>query len=137
MTKRLTLLLATATLLLATALAGWTPAAEAHDGGGGGGDEVIRTGNCSGRADWKLKAKARDGGFEVEYEVDSNRVGQTWHYTLRQNGTVRAQGNRVTRGPSGSFSVERRMPNTAGRDSFVGTARNLRTGQTCSGTLTV
>jgi hypothetical protein len=134
--KKLTLSLLTAALLCgATLIGGIAPAGA--DGAESGGDAIIRTGNCSGSADWKLKAKARDGGYEVEYEVDSNRRGQVWRYTLRQNGVVLSQGTRTTQPPSGSFSVERRAPNTAGADTFVGTATNVRTGQTCRGTLTV
>ena len=55
--------------LVMGALAG--PAA-AKDG------EVIRTGDCSGRADWKLKGAPDDGRLEIEFEVDSNRIGQTY-----------------------------------------------------------
>jgi len=134
--KKLTLSLLTAALLCAATLVGGIAPAGA-DGAESGGDAIIRTGNCSGAADWKLKAKARDGGYEVEFEVDSNRRGQVWRYTLRQNGVVLAQGTRTTQPPSGSFSVERRAPNTAGADTFVGTATNVATGQTCRGTLTV
>ena len=36
----------------------------------GGGKEVLRTGNCSGSADWKLKLKLDDGRIETEFEVD-------------------------------------------------------------------
>lgn len=134
--KKRTLALLTSALLCGAALVGGVAPAGA-DGAESGGDAIIRTGNCSGSADWKLKAKARDGGYEVEYEIDSNSRGQAWRYTLRQNGVVISQGTRTTQGPSGSFSVERRAPNTAGADTFVGTATNLRTGQSCRGTLTV
>ena len=44
----------------------------------GGADATIRTGSCSGSADWKLKAKHDSGVIETEFEVDSNRTGQTW-----------------------------------------------------------
>jgi hypothetical protein len=133
--KRHTHLRATV-VLAASALVGWAPSASA-DSGSGRGDDIVRTGNCSGRADWKLKGKARDGGLEVEFEVDSNRVGQRWNFTLRQDGVVRAQGVRTTTAPSGSFSVERRVPNTAGPDRFVATATHRASGQTCRGTLTL
>ena len=134
--KKLTLVLLTAALLCGAALVGAVPPAGAS-GAESGGDAIIRSGDCSGSADWKLKAKARDGSYEVEFEVDSNRRGQVWRYTLRQNGVVLSQGTRTTQPPSGSFSVERRAPNTAGADTFVGTATNVATGQTCRGTLTV
>ena len=132
MKKKLSLFLAAVALVAGTGIVGLGSPADASGGGA-----TIRTGNCSGRADWKLKGKARDGGFEIEYEVDSNRRGQVWAYTIRQNGVVLAQGTRTTLPPSGSFSVERRAPNTAGPDTFTATARNTVSGQTCSGTLTL
>ena len=44
-----------------------TAPASAKDGDG----RVIVRGDCSRRADWKLKAKPDDGRMEVELEVDS------------------------------------------------------------------
>jgi len=134
MTKTLRTAIATAVLLAGPTLVGLAGPADAS---GGGGDAVIRTGNCSGAADWKLKAKARDGGLEVEWEVDSNRNGQTWTWQLRRNGTRFARGTATTRAPSGSFSVERTTGNAPGTDRIVGMATNTRTGQTCRGVLTV
>ena len=52
------------------------------------GDAIIRTGNCTGASDWKLKAKPDNGKIEVEFEVDSNVNGQTWNVTLKDNGSV-------------------------------------------------
>mgnify|MGYP003552627133 CR=1 FL=1 len=116
---------ATATTVLA--------AAPAHAGG----DEVINTGNCSGTADWKVKAKFRDGGIEFEGEVDSNRNGQVWSWRIKHNGSVSAHGQSTTRGPSGSFSVERRMVDLSGTDQFVFRAVHNATGQVCRGTLSI
>ena len=65
-----------------------TAPASAKDGDG----RVIVRGDCSKRADWKLKAKPDDGRMEVELEVDVNRVGQSWTWTLRSNGSVFASG---------------------------------------------
>ena len=84
-------------LLMIGGLAGTAPAA-AKDGDG----RVIVRGDCSRRADWKLKAKPDDGRMEVEFEVDSNRNRQVWTWTLRSNGRVFASGKRTTRAPSGS-----------------------------------
>jgi hypothetical protein len=94
---------------------------------------VQRQGNCSAGADWKLKAKSDDGRIEVEGEVDSNRNGQTWRWRIKHNGTTSARGRATTRGPSGSFSVERRMVNLAGRDRFVLRAVHAGSGQVCRG----
>ena len=83
-----------------------------------GGDDVRRSGSCSASTDWKIKAKPDDGRIEVEAEIDSNRNGQTWRWTLRHEGNVAATGRSTTHAPSGSFSVERRTSNTAGADTF-------------------
>ncbi len=98
-----------------------------------GGDDVVRRGSCSGSADWKLKAKPDDGRIEVEGEVDSNRVGQSWNWRIKHNGTVSARGTATTRAPSGSFSVHRRMVDLRGTDTFVFRARNPRSGEVCRG----
>lgn len=127
----------TSTRLAAAALAGLalvattTTAAQAK-----GDDAVRRSGTCSGSTHWKLKAKADDGQVETEYEVDSNKNGQVWKVTLRHDGDVAFTGRRTTQAPSGSFSVERRLPDHAGADVVRASARNVDTGERCSGTLT-
>ncbi|WP_426566110.1 hypothetical protein ACPPVT_05995 [Angustibacter sp. McL0619] len=99
--------------------------AQASDG------DVVRRGSCTGSTDWKIKAKPDDGRIEVEAEIDSNRVGQSWNWVLRHNGSVAASGRSVTRAPSGSFEVERRTPNAAGTDSFTFRAVNSVGGEVC------
>jgi hypothetical protein len=103
------------------------PAAQAK------GREVIRTGPCSGSADWKLKVKQDDGRLEVEWEVDSNRSGQVWRVRVRDNGVRVVATRAVTRQPSGSFSVERSIANRPGTDRVVARARHLGGGQVCRG----
>ena len=101
------------------------------------GDDVRNAGSCSAASDWKLKAKPDDGAIEVELEVDSNVVGQTWSFTIKDDGVKVATGTRTTTGPSGSFSVERTVPDRAGADRFVATARNAATGEKCRATVTL
>lgn len=100
------------------------------------GVRVQTSGDCAARTDWKLKAKNDDGRIEVELEVDSNRNGQRWAVTVKDNGVKVWSGHRTTRAPSGSFSVEKRIANRAGADRIVATAKNLRTGETCRASLT-
>lgn len=88
---------------------------------GGDDAEVRSAGQCTGGARWELKVKEDDGGVEVEFEVDSDVVGQAWDYTLRGPGGVLSSGTRSTTAPSGSFSVEVRAAGTV-TDTFVGTA---------------
>jgi len=96
--------------------------------------DVIRTGNCSNSSDWKLKLSPDNGRIEVEFEVDTPKIGQTWNVTLKKNGTAFFQGMRTTQAPSGSFTVRRVTSNPAGTDSFVGRAVNQTTGEVCRGT---
>lgn len=113
--------------LVATLVLSLAPAASA------GGREVIRTGSCSAASDWKLKVKPDDGRIELEFEVDSNVSGQRWNVTIRQNGDRIFRGSRITQGPSGSFSLERRPADRAGTDAFVARATNPGTGERCVG----
>jgi hypothetical protein len=98
---------------------------------GGDDDRVITTGACSAGADWKLKVKTDDGRLEVEGEVDSNRAGQTWAWTLRHNGSVSDRGTSTTTARSGSFEVERKVVDLAGTDRIA--FRATYAGQTCRG----
>ena len=98
--------------------------------------EVLKTGKCSNGATWKLKAKNDDGRIEVEFEVDQNLAGRRWNVTLRRDGAVVFRGARVTRAPSGSFSITRRIANPAGADRLTVIAKAAR-GGTCRAALTV
>ena len=103
-----------------------------HGGARGGDDDrVINTGSCSSGARWKLKVKTDDGRLEVEGEVDTNRAGQAWAWSLRHNGSVSARGTSTTTARSGSFEVERKIVNLAGTDRVV--FRATYAGQTCVG----
>ena len=115
--------------------AGMSTAPAAFASGGGGG--VIKTGSCSASSDWKLKAKHDDGRIEVEFEVDSNVVGQTWKVKLADNGTTFFKGTKTTVGPSGSFEVHKRTANQAGTDVIKANATNPSTGETCMGSVSL
>jgi hypothetical protein len=97
---------------------------------------VIRTGKCSNGANWKLKAKHDDGLIEVEFEVDQNVNGRRWNVVLRRDGRAVFRGTRITRPPSGSFEVNRRIGNPAGSERIVATAR-AAAGGTCRGAVTI
>jgi hypothetical protein len=100
-----------------------------------GGDAVEARGTCGAGVTWKLKAKHEDGRIEVEYEVDSNRVGQLWTVSLTDN-TVRVfSGQRRTVAPSGSFTVRVLTADRAGTD--VIRSRATFGTQTCTGAVTV
>jgi hypothetical protein len=112
--------------VLAAMVLAETPAT-AHDDG----DEIRREGTCSRGTEWKVKAKEDDGRIEFEGEVDSNQNGQSWRWKMKHNGSISAQGTSTTKGPSGSFEVERKLTNLAGTDLLVFKAKNLGSGERC------
>lgn len=99
--------------------------------------ETIRTGQCSGSADWKIKAKPDNGRIEVEAEIDSNQSGQTWRWTLKHNGSRSARGTSITTGRSGSFSLQRKTVNLPGTDTFKFRAVRNSGGQRCIAKITL
>ena len=106
-------------------------------GGGGGGGGVKATGKCTASSTWKLKAKVDTSNLQVEAEVDSGHVGQTWAWRLADNGTAVASGKAKTVAPSGSFSVARLTPNLAGKDRITLRATNAATGESCTGVVSL
>ncbi|MDX6539146.1 MAG: hypothetical protein QOI71_756, partial [Gaiellales bacterium] len=114
----------TAAAALAVSIA---PAASAK-----GGDGTRVAGVCSGPSSSVLKAKHRDGGLEVEFEVDQNRSQVRWNVELMRNGKSAFAGTRSTGAPSGSFTVVRHL---AAGSSPVIRARATRNGETCTATL--
>jgi len=95
--------------------------------------DVVKTGACSGASDWKLKLSPDNGRIELEFEVDQNKVGATWAVRIKQNGTRIFAGKRVTKAPSGSFTVRLLAQNHAGTDSFRASATNVATDESCLG----
>jgi hypothetical protein len=129
--SRLSVVVTTLALASTFAVVGMAPASAK-----GGERRVEARGKCSSATIWKMKAKPDNGRLQVELEIDSSRNGQTWTVAVRDNGVAVFSGRRVTKAPSGSFSVEFRTPNRAGADKFVGTARNTRTGEVCTARVT-
>ena len=121
-------------LALAAGIAVPVLAAPSATASSGGGSRVEASGTCTGGGHWTLRAKADDGALEVEYEVDTNVVGQAWKTVVTDNGTTIYRATRTTRAPSGSFEAEVRTANRAGKDVIRATA--TRNGRTCSGSVT-
>ena len=96
------------------------------------GDGVERAGDCTRTSTTKIKASHDDGRIELEGEVDSNRRGQTWRWSMLDGTTRVAAGTSTTVAPSGSFSVERRIANRAGTRTLTFRASNAATGERCT-----
>ena len=126
--------IATVAALGATAPAYASGGHDDHGGQGGGGEAVRVSSSCAGGA-LKLKAKHDDGRIEVELELDTNRKSQRWSVRLLDDGATVWKGKRTTHAPSGSFSVEKRIADRAGKDHVK--VRVARGGTVCSAHLTV
>ena len=99
------------------------------------GDVLVR-GICTGKSASKLKLSEENGRIEVEFEVDQNKSGQKWRVKLKDNSEVVFRGTAATKGPSGSFSIERRITDRAGSDAVKGVARNKSTDERCTASAT-
>jgi 2-methylaconitate cis-trans-isomerase PrpF len=97
-----------------------------------GGDGIRVPGTCSGATSSELKVKHDDGRIEVEFEVDQNRSGVRWNVQLRRAGRLAFEGTRKTAGPSGSFSLERKVAGSTAPVTIR--ARATRAGEVCSAT---
>ena len=110
-------------------------------GGGGGGDDVARgggndrdvrvAGTCSLRSSAKIKLSPEDGGVEVEFEVDENRVGKTWSVVVNRNGSRVLSRKATTNARSGSFEVRTVVSRGTPRTTVTGVARRAATGEVC------
>jgi hypothetical protein len=98
--------------------------------------EVRVAGSCSARATSKLRLRSRDGGIELEFEVDHNRVGTPWRVAIVHERRVAWRGAARTSGPSGSFAVSRTLPDLVGPDTVVARAWGPA-GITCRATATL
>jgi hypothetical protein len=115
---KLTTHLPAAALATATLAAGLFAAAGPANASHGGDLGVATSGHCSQQGTFKLKAKHDDAAIEIEYEVDTNRVGQTFAVRLTDNGNVIAKRTVTTQAPSGSFTVHKLAANQAGTDKI-------------------
>jgi hypothetical protein len=101
----------------------------------GGGTEVRNSGACTSHGTWKLKAKPDNGRIEIEFEVDVNRVGQTWHVRITDNRHLVVSRDATTQAPSGSFTLRPHTGNRNGVD--VIRAHATRGDVTCGGKVRV
>lgn len=99
--------------------------------------EVRIEGSCSGRSDWKLSAKTRDGRVEVEFEVESNRGRRPpWRVSISRDGAQLVSGVRRARSRSGEFRVERNAVG-ARPSTITARAQSLRSGEICLATVRI
>jgi hypothetical protein len=102
-----------------------------------GGAKVKRAvGSCSAGSHAKLKVRHSGARLETEFEVHQSRDGAKWTVRLRHNGKSVAKTSAITKGPSGSFSVARRIGDRAGSDRIVAKATS-GSGEVCKATVAI
>jgi len=69
--------------------------------------------------------------MEIELQIDSNVIGQTWNVRVTDNEELVAEDTKVTLAPSGSFTVRALTADRVGVDHIAGLARNPGTDETC------
>jgi hypothetical protein len=84
--------------------------------------EVRVAGTCSGGAKAKLRLRADNGEIELEFEIEHARAGVLWRVALVHERRVAWKGSARTRRPSGSFAVERALPDLPGYDTVTARA---------------
>ena len=77
-------------------------------------------GSCSSGSLWDFDVEHDDGGYEVSFEVDSNRPGERWTLQLTQNGQRFFTGVRIT-DREGEADVETGLVKKADGSSICGT----------------
>ena len=93
------------------------------------GDVIVRAA-CSAGSTAKLKLSGEAGSrIEAEVEVDQNRNGVPWT-VLTRDGTRVTRVTRLTRAPSGSFTLRRLVANPAGANVIRAAA--TRRGKRCA-----
>ena len=85
----------------------------------------------------KSRSSPATAASRSEFEVDQNRNGVKWNWKLKDNSAVVFHGTATTKPPSGSFSVERKINDSAGSDAVVGIGRNPKSGERCVAKVTV
>ncbi|HKN93442.1 MAG TPA: hypothetical protein VJU60_03845 [Thermoleophilaceae bacterium] len=68
--------------------------------------------------------------------MDQNRNGVRWKVTIRRNGRVAVSTHARTKAPSGSFSLNRRLSNGAGKDRISARATSP-SGEVCRASLSI
>lgn len=117
-------------LCASAAVVAAAPTAQAQGSG-----DVRNSGACTSHGNWELKAAHDNGRIEIEFEVDVNRVGQTWHVRITDNRHLVVSKDATTKAPSGSFTVQTHPRNRKGVD--VIRAHATRGDVTCGGKVRV
>jgi hypothetical protein len=100
-----------------------------------GGDDVTRSGSCSGHGDWKLRVRREAAStIRVRFDIEHVQPGETWQLYLSDNGTRIFSASRVA-DSEGELRAIRVTANRSGTDHVKGSGVNVTVGGTCDGAL--
>lgn len=109
----------------------------ASPAGAAGGELVQNQGSCTMGSRWELSIETNSGGgFTSDFDVRDAPVGDRWKIVMRHNGERLFRGSAVT-DEDGRLEVEPRIQLQAGPDTVTAKAVNTRTGERCSGSVTL
>ena len=123
---RIASLVGAAALALSVTAAMGLPA-QAKDGG-----TESAHGSCSADSTWKLNATGHGDNIKIKAKVATGVAGETWTYSISDNGTEVAAGDATTN-KDGKLKAKVLTANLDGTDTIDATATNTVTGETCAG----
>jgi hypothetical protein len=103
--------------------------AQAQDGG-----STSVHGDCSATSTYKVKATVKKDTIVVKAKIATGVAGETWTYSISDNGTVVVEGDATTN-DDGKIKGTFKIPNLEGTDTIDLSATDTVTGETCSAEL--
>jgi hypothetical protein len=86
-----------------------------------GGDDVRRTGSCTGSSETRLRLRADDDTIRIELEVETRRRRSTWTVILLHERRIAFRG-RLRARDDGSVRLRRTVPDWFGSDTVAARA---------------
>lgn len=112
-------------------------ASPAGAAGAAGGELVQNQGPCNMGSRWELSIETNGAsGHTADFDVRDAPVGDRWRVKMLHNGDPLFRGSAVT-DEDGRLEVEPAIQLEAGPDTVVARAVNTRTGERCSGQVTL
>jgi hypothetical protein len=93
--------------------------ARGNDHGRGGGNDLRVAGQCGRGATSSLRARARDDGIEVRFQLRQTRGRGVWHITIVHENRVTARAVDRTTRTEDSFELRRTLRDLPGSDTVV------------------
>lgn len=97
--------------------------------------DVERRGSCGGGT-YEISADREGAGYEVSVDLDRVEPGSRWRVTVRHDGSRIAR--KVLRADhEGDVDLDRRRPNTSGKETFSFRAKRVGSNTSCGGNVTI